>query len=160
MIVKKYVNLIALGACLVGLSVLGSTKNPVTRPYKAVGQFHSVINVGNPYGWGDWSFVATGVGQGTHTGNFLSLLTGYADPKKITPMAGSVGTITAANGDQIFFVVAPDGSSVDTGGTGRFAGATGSVTSTVIGEPVVVYDPATGTLTIDLTETLEGTLTY
>jgi len=162
MITKKHVMLITCGACILGLSALGSLKNPVTRPHKGVGQFHVVINVGNPMGTGDGSFDATGVGQGTHTGKFLSHLQGKVDPITLTPpTSGSLsGTVTAANGDQFFIRGEPDGSTTVTGGTGRFVGATGSQTSAVVGTPVVSYDPGTGTLTIDATETLEGTLTY
>jgi hypothetical protein len=157
MIIKKYVSLIAVGACLVGLSVLGSTKNPVTRPHKGVGHFHTVINVGNPYGTGDFSFEARGVGQGTHTGEFHSYLKGYMAP---APNPRSEGTVTAANGDQLFIKGEPDGSTSTTGGTGRFEGATGNVISTTVGDPVISYDADTGLLTWDGIQTLEGTITY
>jgi hypothetical protein len=161
MITKKQVMLVALGACLVGLSVLGNQKNPVERPHKGLGQFHAVINVGNPFGSGDLSFVATGVGHGTHGGQFRSYLEGLVTigPNGPTPSSGS-GTITMANGDQLFMEVAPDGSTVVTGGTGRFEGASGNQTATNVGDPVVTYDPTTGTLTIDATQVIEGTLTY
>jgi hypothetical protein len=157
MIAKKHVMLIALGACLVGLSLsgFGSQKNPVERPHKGVGQFHAVINLVTS------SFVATGVGHSTHGGQFRSYLEGLVTfgPNGPAPSSGS-GIITVANGDQLFVEVAPDGSTVVTGGTGRFEGATGSQTATNVGDPVVTYDSATGTLTIDATQMIEGTLTY
>ena len=156
MIAKKYVNLIALGACLVGLSVLGSTKNPVTRPLKGVGHFHCVIHVGYPIGTGDFKFVATGVGEQTQGGKFHSLLQGYQVPgdPQIT------GTVTVANGDQLFVKTELDESTTVTGGTGRFAGATGHLISPTVGDPVISYDPVTGLMTWDGTQTLEGTITY
>jgi len=143
------------------LAVSASQKNPVTRPHKGVGQFHVVINVGNPPGSGDLSFVATGVGTGTHTGKFQSYLEGLVTLTDYGPVPTSgTGTITAANGDQLFMEVEPSGSDLITGGKGRFNGATGHFTATNIGDPVVAYDQATGTLTVDATQVIEGTITY
>ena len=51
------------------------------------------------------------------------------------------------------------GNLIFTGGTGRFAGATGSVTF-VISDVVITVDPVAGTMTITNQATMEGTITY
>ena len=162
MIAKQHFIAIAFGACLLGLSALASEKNPVERPQKGVGQFHVIINVGFPFGTGDLSYVAIGTATGTHGGLSHSRLEGFAafgPDGGITLVTGS-GAVTVANGDKFYMRLEPDGSVTINGGTGRFEGATGSQTATNVGDPVAVYDPATGTLTIDVTQMIEGTITY
>lgn len=91
--------------------------------------------------------VSTGTGNVTHLGRYTMtsphlsyLLTGFAEGRQ---------EFTAANGDQLtatfagFFTPTPDGlltadlQATITGGTGRFAGATGNYTFSI------VFDPAT-----------------
>jgi hypothetical protein len=150
MIAKKYAMLITLGACVLGLSVLGSTKNPVTRPLKSWGHATVVIS------FMDGSFDATIVGHGTLTGASVSHGVGTVDPSIPAPVSGH-GTVTAANGDKLYWEVGPGGSTVITGGTGRFEGATGSLTETA-SDMVVTVEGAT--MTLNYTSVLDGTLTY
>ncbi len=153
MITMKTASLIAAGLCIVGLSIFANQKNPVDRPHKAVGQFHAVIH--------GQSFVADGVGTGTHTGQFYSHLEGGVTwgPNGPLPSSGS-GFVEAANGDRLLMKVESDGSTTVYDGTGRFKGATGHQTATNIGEPSVDVDPDTGAITIDAIQLIQGTLTY
>ncbi len=75
MIAKKHVMLVALGACLVGLSALGSLKHPVTRPLKAHGYATMVVSLA------DGSFVASEQGEGTEVGRYITHVEGYMDAK-------------------------------------------------------------------------------
>jgi hypothetical protein len=115
---NKTAMLIAQGACLLGLSTLGSDKNPVTRPNKVRGHITIVVDLR------DGSFVANGVEQQTHMGRTTHTITGQMDlsPGKIV---SGTGVLTAANGDEIFVGVDPDtGDAIVTGGSGRFEGVT------------------------------------
>ncbi len=73
MIAKKVLTLITLGACLVGLSALGSLKNPVIRPNKSLGYDTVIVSLV------DGSFVASEHGQGTHAGKYITHLAGQMD---------------------------------------------------------------------------------
>ena len=68
------------------------------------------------------------------------------------------GTLYAANGAQLFWKQTVAGQIEFTGGTGRFEGVIGSFTYTVLG---VEYAPGPeGTLSVVITYTGEGTITY
>ena len=152
MITKKHVMLIALGACLVGLSVLGSTKNPVERPFKGVNHQTLVITLDNngvPVVW-----EVFGTANCTHLG--LSENQGGGTYNQDGTPKGT-GVLTAANGDQLFW--SGGVATAFTGGTGRFEGATGTVT-TVSMEIVFRPDSPPGTLVGDIVIYNEGTITY
>src|SRR5205823_15134272 len=97
--------------------------------------------------------VSTGTGQATHLGRFTMtsphlsyLLTGFAEGEQ---------NFTAANGDTLtahfsgFFTPTADGllaadlQATITGGTGRFAGATGSYTFSIVFDPATFQSVAT-----------------
>ncbi len=153
MITRKTASLMAAGLCILGLSVFASQKNPVERPHKAMGQFHIVIH--------GLSFVADGLGTGTHTGQFHSHLEGGVTwgPNGPFPSSG-FGFVEAANGDQLFVKVESDSSTTVYDGPGRFQGASGHQPATIIGDPTVDIDTGTGTITIDSLQLVQGTLTY
>jgi hypothetical protein len=158
MIGKKYVSLIALGACLVGLSVLGSTKNPVTRPSKDV-LHETLIITGdftqNPPLLKTWEIFGTG--NSTHLGLMENRGGGTFDEFGVG--TGS-GIMTAANGDQVFWRCP---NNIDTGeiygGTGRFESATGSF-KTVSIEMVPSPDSTLTTVVYDVVLRTAGTMTY
>jgi hypothetical protein len=92
-------------------------------------------------------------GTGTHLGNFT--LTGAIDEES----GYFLFTVTAANGDNLFgAVVGGSGNTVELAildGTGRFKGATGSITATLTIDPnPVSLDP----LTLAYTATTTGTI--
>lgn len=111
-------------------------KNEEPRPFK--GSTSASIAFFDPgtEGCGGTFLVVTGGGTSTHTGKYTFRFTDCFDspsPRKL------VGTVTAANGDQLYVeqVGGSDdvpGSEYDVyewkGGTGKFAGASGSYTST------------------------------
>lgn len=97
--------------------------------------------------------VSTGTGQATHLGRFTMtsphlsyLLTGFAEGEQL---------FTAANGDRLtasfsgYFTPTPDGflaadlEATVTGGTGRFAGAAGSYTFSIVFDPATFRSAAT-----------------
>jgi hypothetical protein len=80
------------------------------------------------------------------------------DPFTITPLSQN-GTATAANGNQLFWELQGD-ALVFTGGTGRFTGATGSLTSAGYEDIEATTDWETMTLTMTYTGTVEGTIVY
>lgn len=143
----------ALVACALVLPVVGSSKNPVERPFKAAGIFTS-----DPV---TETFLV--LGNATHLGKIV--FAGSFSFVSATP-AGLVtlhiqGTYTAANGDTIVVdcpnwvtqydaggnALTSTGLVKINGGTGRFAGATGSYVGNIY---------AGDTLTF----TAEGTITY
>ena len=153
MITQKHVMLIALGACLFGLSALGSLKNPVTRPNKAHGYATVVVSLQ------DGSFVASEQGQGTHTGQYITHIVGVLDLKTGLAVWGE-GYLTAANGDQMFVEMSAGGGPFYiTGGTGRFEGATGIGTE-AMSDVEVTVDPVAGTMTMTYEATIGGSITY
>ena len=104
--------------------------------------------------------IITGTGTGTHIGKSTFVATVNGDN---FPLLTGTQTLTAANGDQLFStisgsVVGPDengtllitNNNIITGGTGRFAGATGSF----IAHGIANINVPTGTVTF------EGTISY
>lgn len=144
--------LVALAVCaLVPVVGAGAKQNPVERPFKMSAQSQMVVTVcatfplGCPYEAHAW-------GVASHLGKFtaeeqgtLSLVNG--------------GTMTAANGDLLYYTQ-PLGSLVVTitGGTGRFAGASGELVITILEQTGPV--PDSGTLVTELTWTASGYIVY
>ena len=150
MIAKKHVVAVAVGACLLGLPSLSSQKNPVERPLKARIDLSVVLflNADNVPVYAETS----AWGQATHVG----LCTSHAEgPPNLLE-----GVMTAANGDQIFWVAYDQVEVHITGGTGRFEGAAGSWISIYPTELVFVPGPDPGTLVAEGPVLLEGTITY
>jgi hypothetical protein len=153
MITKKHVMLITFGACILGLSALGSLKNPVTRPLKGQGHVTVVVNLVD----GTWT--STEVANWTHFGLVTSIGTGYTDPQSGLPVGG--GTVTTANGEQLYWSC-PNSPAVTliNGGTGRFEFVSGRITG-VYFNVVYMPDPDDPSLLImDQDLYGEGTITY
>jgi len=154
--IKKHVVLVSLLTCILGLAGVASQKNPVERPLKAVGTYQIVISLV------DGSMVITGSGDSTLGGHFTSYLEGTTvmGPNGPVPVSG-VGTITMANGDQLFYethAAGPSNITTITGGTGRFEGASGTATGQAIADPVVTI--GADNITIVTVSRLEGTVSY
>jgi hypothetical protein len=135
-------------------------------PYKDSYVLHEVSNVDNPDGSRDQ--VYAGVGTNSHSGSFTVIVEAHIEPTEydsvsnsyVIPFTGSE-TVTVANGDSLFSTttgaeVIPlppsppyglGGSQTITGGTGRFTGATGSLTFTGL-------DLNNGTISISTTGTI------
>ena len=124
----------------------------VERPYKAHAQVTVVVSInGVPNFSGPWPAIERG--EATHLGQFLSL-------DIVTPEGNNTGTIIAANGDKIFWTSSPGAPGTWTGGTGRFQGVTGGLTSAQFSDPVLAFDPVLGEYTVTQTYESEGTITY
>ena len=145
MIAKKHLVVIIVGACLLGLAGLSSQRNLVERPWTG-----RIVGTGvlSP----DGSYEGNGTGHLTH----LGLCTGH--------MAGVMGVdlqgvFKAANGDEVWIEMwDPTRPAVITGGTGRFAGATGGFI--VVDDESELEFGADGTVTAHLKHGIEGTITY
>jgi hypothetical protein len=130
----------ALVACALVLPVVGSSKNPVERPFKASGIVTEFIL--NP----NYSGSLALVGNATHLGKFVStgefVLSGDFTTLHVW------GSFTAANGDIVYIDypawLGDSGVAYFKGGTGRFAHASGSFVGTIV----------------DGIYTAEGTITY
>jgi hypothetical protein len=128
--------------------------NPVTRPIKIVhGHLTLVVDPETgDYQFTDWGW-ATLIGKYTNEGSgVLDLATGQF-------LSGS-GVTVAANGDTIDWIVGTVPNTVlDISGTGQFEGVSGGFAVTVISETLLSSNPD-GTLTLAITYTGSGTLTY
>ena len=154
MITKKQLLGLALGACLLGLSAPGSQKNPVARPFKGYGEAIGVFTLDENGAW--LSYEAFGMGNCTHLGRTCVHAVGAPNEAGLFEI---VVTMTAADGDQLYYAAVgpPDGEIPFLGGTGRFAGATGSHTEDL---EAVWSMPDPQTLVIEMKVYYEGTLIY
>jgi len=146
---KRKMNIVlALAVCALLLSVTVSAKNQVTRPMQLSGS--GILSV-----TGESTWEATESGQATHLGRYTLVENGTFSPDWLDWVGE--GTFTAANGDKLDFTVEIICVGLEqigwmdfTGGTGRFADATGLV------DLVSVTNPVTGSYTISGT----GTIAY
>ena len=152
MIAKKYFAIVTVGACLLGLSVLGSPKHPVERPLKGHGYATVVVSLV------DGSFETREQGQATLTGLYTTDFVGQIDLESGQTIWGE-GSVTAANGDQVFCEMSSGVFNI-TGGTGRFQGVIGSIAELPTSDAEITVDTATMTMTITYTTSFEGTVTY
>jgi hypothetical protein len=140
---------VALVVCTLLPAIVAHAKDKVTRPLKMQAQSQQM-----------WQLDAKGVpvncirvegwGVSTHCGLFDLGVTGETS-----------GFLTSANGDQIFYDW-PTGNPLDvtiTGGKGRFSEATGKFTVSLL-SVIRSVDPENGILTISLTWTASGTISY
>ncbi len=136
---------VAMAALLCAPAV--NAENPVRRPFQISGQLTTL----DLYG----SFPMTVLGQGMASG-----LGKFVDICKIDGLNSGFGIIYAADGDRLFYRVAGPATMVFTGGTGRFANATGSFDYTM-DQANAEYIPGPGTtLTVTVMYTGKGTITY
>ncbi len=145
---KWLCSLTAVAACTFLLPAMGSTQNPITRPFKVHADAVGSAITGEYTEVGIMSLGGTFVNLGWHVS-----------------ATETMGVLTAANGDQLFwdapFTATPLGPNqlliestiIITGGTGRFENATGSVPVAFI----VTVDDQGG---MSFSYEGEGTLTY
>jgi hypothetical protein len=135
---------------LAGSPALGAAKG-TDRPWKASGSGHGIITPGTPQ-----TFTIDGTSNNTHLGRGTFHLDAVCTPPDPgdCPTSTATFTIVAAHGDTLTASGAND-TGTFTGGTGRFAGASGTVTTTTTS---FVFDPST--LTFELTFTQTGTISY
>lgn len=159
MIANKRLLVIALGACLLGLSAPGSQKNPVERPLKGYGYATGVFTLDETGAF--IAYEAVGGGNLTHLGRISVHMVGEANEAGVMEL---LGTVTAANGDELRYALSGPGGPADIvdivfiGGTGRFEHATGTATQDI--DAVWTPGPAENQLTVEMTVYTEGTLIY
>ncbi len=151
---KKHTVLVGLAVCALALSALASQKNPVTRPLKGIG--HMTVVVGLATG----KATMTDWGQASHTGRYtMNMGEGILDPT-FTYFVSGHGTIVAANGDTIDWEFTGPLSTRYTGGTGRFQGVTGGITSTITSASEPAFNEDYTMMTTEFTYDMVGEITY
>ena len=95
MIMKKHIILATLVACALAFPALGSTKNPVERPYRGEATVTWVVNLL------DGSATGLETGVATHTGRYTNESSAIWDLDSFV-IVSATGTVTAANGEQVF----------------------------------------------------------
>ena len=138
---------VALGAFVLLAAMTAGAQKAVTRPWTMAAESRQVITLS------DGTISAHAWGEASHFGQFTSEGSGSVG----SPV--SRGTMTAANGDLVYFEGGVNGVYTVYDGTGRFTGATGTfvVTPQMVGDLVIHPD---GTATIDLRWTAVGTIRY
>ena len=110
---------------------VAETRNPHPRPFHASFTSTVVSTLPNPVVCGEdfpgFNLIQSLSGNATHMGNISGSISSCVIPFVII-FNGEV-TLVAANGDKLFFEQTGPGALEIYDGTGRFAGATGSVTS-------------------------------
>jgi len=146
-------SLAVLAVFALSLTALAGDKNPVTRPVKVNADVVFIVNL-DPTALGE--AVGLGNGEGSHVGRFAVHAAGSFD-FETSEFVGE-GILTAANGDLLYFKMRRLGGVQFTGGTGRFANATGGymLTPTTPAEQRVVD----GQLIVMFSYTGQGTITY
>lgn len=146
-------SLAVLAVCWLALTGLAGDKNPVARPVKVNADVVFIVSL-DPTTLGE--AVGVGNGEGSHVGKFAVHAAGSFD-FETSEFVGE-GILTAANGDQLYFKMRRLGGVQITGGTGRFANATGGymLTPTTPAEQRVVD----GQLIVMFSYTGQGTITY
>ena len=122
----KHIPVIAV--CVLALGGSVSAKDQVERPFKWFGQNVIVVNMSTmASGVVSWR-IAEETGNGTHVGQYSCQGEGTLDLR--TGVTSGTGCLIAANGDQLFWQMRQEPRTTHytlriTGGTGRFAHATG-----------------------------------
>jgi len=145
---SNWQSVLTLAVCTLLPVIAAQAKDSVPRPFKMQARSQQVWQLdstGSPV----QRLSAEGWGVATHCGLVTMAMNDW-----------TTGTITAANEDQISFVNIPPSMIVTiTGGTGRFDGATGEFTMTILSQEVSI-DLVAGTMTIQIAWTAAGTITY
>ena len=140
--------LAALAGCALVLPLVGSSKNPVERPFEVRGDSTWVVSL--PSG----DAVGYESGEGTHIGSYTNQASGNWWAFEFS------GTVTAANGDQFFWVLPGSSFYVEfAGGTGRFENLAGGFNVVANSEPIVTF-PDADTMIVTYTYKGVGTVTY
>ncbi len=144
MSMQKGIALTVFAACALALPALGEKKHPVELPCQVEATVTWTIDML------DGSAIGYHRGVASHAGRFTC-----DDAVAVWDLVhfvvlSATGTATAANGDQLFWIMTPDRIGVVqyTGGTGRFEGVTGAwlTTSVTILESEVNWPTMTVTL--------------
>lgn len=144
---------LALGLALCALvPVMTVARNRVTRPFKMEAQSQMVLSLEG----GDFSSTASI--NASHCGRSVGL--GWGTFNSATGEGSGQGKIIAANGDEIFFDMPSVVRNLITGGTGRFASASGEFNVVAIEQTGMEIDPVAGTVTLSFVWTAVGTLTF
>jgi len=132
---------------------MASTQNPVSRPVKVIeGHLTITIDQAGNYVFTDWAWAS-------HTGLATNSGAGALDMASGQFVSGT-GVVIAANGDTLNWTVGTvPNTIVYTGGTGRFAGATGGLAVTVTSQTLLSVN-GDGTVTFLMTYVGDGTVTY
>ncbi len=132
MIAKKHTLVITLAVCALALPTLAVAQQAAERPVHVDGHFALTVSLstGTISAGRDW-------GEATHLGRYENLLDpgGHLDFQTFTITA--TGTVTAANGDRLFWTTPGSSFEIDfTGGTGRFENVTGGFNTVSHSQPV------------------------
>jgi hypothetical protein len=113
---------------LLAVAPLGAAEE---RPFKG-GALSELVSFDYATASAVWKVVG---GNVTHLGQVTGVGMVYYDPATWMPIA-AVQTLVAANGDELYLTTTASTYTI-TGGTGRFAGATGSgsLTAVTVGDP-------------------------
>ncbi len=146
---------LALAVCTLLPAFAAQAKARVPRPFQMQAQTQQVWQLDENLAPVQM-LSAGGWAVATHCGLCYTAPSGAAAPDGFM-----AGFIKSANGDQVFFLwPVTDVTQVTiTGGTGRFAGATGEFVITLLSQEGSV-DPVAKTMTIYLTWTASGRITY
>ena len=126
----------------------GAKDEPVTRPLKMMAESQQVIDLT------DMSLVAHADGVSSHMGRVGMDCSGFVNDPIL------YGTITAANGDMVYWEGELNSMLVTiTGGTGLFEDAQGEFIMELISSGQE-YDPVAQTLTLSFVWTASGTIAY
>jgi hypothetical protein len=150
MIMQKLTTVLALAVCLVALPALADNGKAVTRPHKGVGTAIIVVDTGT----GTWEMADWG--QGTHLGAWTDTANGMMDGANF---GTGTGTTVAADGDTYDWVLL-EGVVTFVGGTGRFAGVTGQGNMTITSQQDPVFNEDYSKMTVVLTFSINGEITY
>lgn len=151
----NYRFVVALAVCALLPIVSASAKDKVARPFQMAANSQLVIVVDSQdpnYG----TYTAHAEGVASHLGEVV------IDEAGIIVAPVFQGTMKGANGHLVTYEYNNDGQFQVriTGGTGRFAGASGTFTLNVQVAGPPVLDPVAGTMTYHFIWTGAGTITY
>jgi len=132
---------------LIGSAAFGAA-NGTDRPWQATGSGNGLFTAGTPL-----TFTIDGTSNDTHLGRSTFHLDGVCSNEDCS-MFTFTFTIVAANGDTLNASGVND-SVTFTGGTGRFASASGTLTNTA----TVITDPS-NPAAFHITFTQTGTISY
>ena len=144
----------ALLACALALPLNAQDKHQVTRPVKASSVMTAHYTPTSPT---TADFVNEEEGVSTFLGRFHQLSSGTTS--FVTGLLTASGTITAANGDTVYWTFDPALGFIIDGGTGRFENASGYMLWTVVSQSDPVFYPD-GSFVVTLVAAYEGEVAF
>ena len=144
MITRKFTATITVVVCALALAAVASVKNPVTKPHKVHATATWIVDLSD----GSADFCQTG--EATHAGRFTAEGSGTWNLLDFT-IASASGTVTCANGEQVFIELPGSSYQVEfTGGTGHWSNVTGGFDTVWQSEPEITAGPVPGTIAITI----------